>query len=298
MVEPLTGQVVEPLVCGRTAGLSPVAVVIAASFWTWLWGPLGLLLSTPLTLCLVVLARHVDRLQFIDVMLGDQPALTPQQAAYQRMLTGDPMEAIEQARAFLKEGTVADYYEKILLGALRLAQADAELGRLDDMRLENIFKAVSEIVEDLAEHGNDAAPNAKAKPSAGGKVVTLTGAGFGKPVFCIPGLGRLDDCAVLVVADSLKRAGVDARVSGATTAIEDGEAASICICYLENVSKPRTDYAVRKLSRRAPSARIVICLLNEAAPSEHSASQATPRSLAAVVAAFAGPESRSERVGN
>jgi predicted PurR-regulated permease PerM len=299
VVEPLTGQVVEPLLCGRSAGLSPVAIVVAASFWTWLWGPLGLLLSTPLTLCLVVLARHVDRLQFIDVMLGDRPALTPQQAAYQRLLTGDPMEAIEQARAFLKEGTVADYYEKILLGALRLAQADAELGRLDDVRLENIFKAVSEIVEDLAEHGNDAAPNAKAKPSASGKVVTLTGAGFGKPVFCIPGLGRLDDSAVLVVADSLKRAGVDARVSGATTAIEDGEAASICICYLENVSKPRIDYAVRRLSRRAPSARIVICLLNEAAPSEHSASQqATPRSLAAVVAAFADPESRSGRVGN
>ena len=154
VVEPLTGQVVEPWVCGRSAGLSPVAIVVAASFWTWLWGPLGLLLSTPLTLCMVVLARHVDRLQFIDVMLGDQPALTPQQAAYQRMLTGDPMEAIEQARVFLKDGTVVDYYEEILLGALRLAQADAELGRLDDARLENIFKTVSEIVEDMAEHGS------------------------------------------------------------------------------------------------------------------------------------------------
>ena len=300
VVEPLTGQIVEPLVCGRSAGLSPVAIVVAASFWTWLWGPLGLLLSTPLTLCLVVLARHVERLQFIDVMLGDQPALTPQQAAYQRMLTGDPMEAIEQARAFLKEGTVADYYEKILLGALRLAQADAELGRLDDVRLENIFKTVSEIVEDLAEHGGEAAQETKAKgrPSAG-KVVTLTGVEFGKPVFCIPGLGRLDDCAVLVVADSLKRAGVDARVAGATTAIEDGEAASICICYLENVPKPRIDYAVRKLSRKAPSARIVICLLNEAEPSGHSASQDTAqRSLSAIVATFANPESRAEGVGN
>jgi hypothetical protein len=263
---------------------------------------LGLLLSTPLTLCLVVLARHVDRLQFIDVMLGDQPALTPQQAAYQRMLTGDPMEAIEQARAFLKDGTVADYYEKILLGALRLAQTDAELGRLDDTRLENIFKAVSEIVEDLAEHGNDAAPEAKAKarPSASGKIVSLASANFGKPVFCIPGLGRLDDCAVLVVADSLKRAGIDARVTGATTAIEDGEAASICICYLENVPKARTDYAVRRLSRRATSARIVVCLLNEAEPKEHAASQqqAAPRSLKAVVAAFADSDSRCGRVGN
>jgi predicted PurR-regulated permease PerM len=106
VVEPLTGQIIEPLVCGRTAGLSPVAVVLAASFWTWLWGPLGLQLSTPLTLCRVVLARHVERLQFIDVMLGDEPALTPQQAAYQRMLTGDPIEAIEQARSFLKKGSI------------------------------------------------------------------------------------------------------------------------------------------------------------------------------------------------
>jgi predicted PurR-regulated permease PerM len=290
VVEPLTGQVIEPLVCGRTAGLSPVAIVVAASFWTWLWGPLGLLLSTPLTLCLVVLARHVDRLQFIDVMLGDQPALTPQQAAYQRMLTGDPMEAIEQARAFLKDGTVAAYYDEILLGALRLAQADAELGRLDDVRLENIFKTVSEIVEDLAERSSDdASPGEKAKgrAPAGTKVVTLTGGDFAKPVFCIPGLGRLDDCAVLVVADALKRAGVDARVAGPTTAIEDGEAASICVCYLENVPKARIDYSVRKLSRKASSARIVICLLGDAEPTETTSQQeATPRSLSAVVAAF------------
>jgi predicted PurR-regulated permease PerM len=152
VVEPLTGQIVEPLVCGRTAGLSPVAVVLAASFWTWLWGPLGLLLSTPLTLCLVVLARYVERLQFIDIILGDEPALTPQQAAYQRMLTGDPIEAIEQARSFLKEGSIQSYYDEILLGALRLAEADAALGRLDDTRLQNIHRTVSEIIEDLAAH--------------------------------------------------------------------------------------------------------------------------------------------------
>ena len=152
VVEPLTGHVVEPVVCGKSAGLSPVAIVLAASFWTWLWGPLGLLLSTPLTLCLVVLAKHVDRLQFIDVMLGDRPALTPQQAAYQRMLTGDPIEAIEEARTFLKKGTVSAYYEEILLGALRLAEADAARGRLDDERLESIHETVSEVIEDIGSH--------------------------------------------------------------------------------------------------------------------------------------------------
>jgi predicted PurR-regulated permease PerM len=301
VVEILMGQVIEPFIYGHSAGLSPVAIVVAAAFWTWLWGPLGLLMSTPLTLCLVVLARHVDRLQFIDIMLGDQPALTPQQAAYQRMLTGDPIEAIEQARAFLKEGTVMAYYEEILIGALRLAQADAEQGRLDDERLENIFKTVSDVVEDLAEHGDgDTAPAAKTKgrASANRKVVPLASGDFGKPVFCVAGLGRLDDCAVLIVADALKREGINARVAGATTAIEDHDAASICLCYLENVSKARLDYAVRKLSRKARAARIVVCLLTDAKQISSASEQgdAPSRSLKATVAAFASPNTRSESV--
>jgi predicted PurR-regulated permease PerM len=300
VVEPVMGQIIEPFIYGQSAGLSPVAIVVSAAFWTWLWGPLGLLLSTPLTLCLVVLARHVDQLQFIDVMLGDQPALTPQQAAYQRMLTGDPIEAIEQARIFLKEGgTVIAYYDEILIGALRLAQADAEQGRLDDVRLENIFKTVSDLVEDLAEHGNDASDaKAKAKGSPHRKVVSLATADLGRPVFCLPGLGRLDDCAVLVVADALRREGVNARVAGAETAIENDEASSICLCYVENVSKARLDYAVRKLSKKSPAARIIVCLLSEDGRSETgSVSQQgkhQPHSLKATIAALANPTSRPD----
>ena len=302
VVEPVTANVIEPLVCGRTAGLSPFAIVLAASFWTWLWGPLGLLLSTPMTLCLVVLARHVERLRFIDVMLGDQPALTPQQVAYQRMLTGDPIEAIEQARAFLKEGSVLHYYDTILLGALRLAQADAEQGRLDDERLENIFKTVSDVVEDLTGQGDETVQDSKAKArSSAGNIVPLTGLDFAGPVFCVPGLGRLDDCAVLILADALKRSGIAARVASATIAIEDGKAESICLCYLENVSKARIDYAVRKLARTAPSARITVCLFGE---DQHASRDAQPemeqpRSLKAALAAFATDKTRRDNaVGN
>jgi predicted PurR-regulated permease PerM len=90
VMEPLAGHVVEPLVYGHSTGLSPVAVVVAATFWTWLWGPIGLVLATPLTVCLVVLGRHVERLEFLDVMLGDRPALSPPEIFYQRMLAGDP----------------------------------------------------------------------------------------------------------------------------------------------------------------------------------------------------------------
>jgi predicted PurR-regulated permease PerM len=303
-VEPLMGQIIEPFIYGHSAGLSPVAIVVSAAFWTWLWGPLGLLLSTPLTLCLVVLARHVDQLQFIDIMLGDQPALTPQQAAYQRMLTGDPIEAIEQARAYLKEGTVIAYYEEILIGALRLAQADAEQGRLDDVRLENIFKTVSDLVEDLGEHtASDAKAKGKGTSSPERKVVSLAAADFGKPVFCLPGLGRLDDCAVLIVADALRREGISARLAGAETAIENDEASSICLCYIENVSKARLDYAVRKLSKKSPAARIVVCLLSDIDPPEVSSASRQQnnqsRSLKATIAALANPKNRSGSiVGN
>ena len=296
VVEPLTGQVIEPLVCGKSAGLSPVAVVIAASFWTWLWGPLGLLLSTPLTLCLVVLARHVERLQFLDVMLGDQPALTPQQASYQRMLTGDPIEAIEQARKFMKDdGTVERYYEEIVMKALRLAQADAALGRLDDKRLENIHQTVSEIIEDFGtqQRRRDEKTNKPAE-KAPSNVVEMDARKALGPVFCIAGLGRLDDCAALLVADFLKRHGVLARTAAAT-AIEDDAADTICVCFLEDVTPARADFTVRKMSRKAPSARVLVCQLGAKERPEAAPGDGAPRSLEEVLAAVDKSASRLTR---
>lgn len=282
IIEPLTGHVVEPVVCGKSAGLSPVAIVLAASFWTWLWGPLGLLLSTPLTLCLVVLAKHVDRLQFIDVMLGDRPALTPQQAAYQRMLTGDPIEAIEEARMFLKEGTVSAYYEDILLGALRLAEADAARGRLDNERLESIHETVSEVIEDIWSH--TAAKNKELNSApAKDKVVKIDARNFGKSVFCVPGLGRLDDCAALVVADILKREGFNARISGIDTEIDNAD--TVCVCFVEEVSTGRAAFTARKFSRRAAGANVIICRLGKAeGTSSDKVDEAAPQSLEEIVA--------------
>jgi predicted PurR-regulated permease PerM len=103
VVEPIVGHFIEPMVYGHSTGLSPVAVVASATFWTSLWGPIGLVLATPLTVCLVVLGRHVERLEFLDVMFGDRPALSPPEIFYQRMLAGDPTEASDKAEEFLKE---------------------------------------------------------------------------------------------------------------------------------------------------------------------------------------------------
>ncbi len=301
VLEPLTGNVVEPLVCGKSAGLSPVAVVMAASFWTWLWGPLGLLLSTPMTLCLVVFARHVERLKFIDVMLGDQPALTPQQTAYQRMLTGDPIEAIEQARAFLKEGTIEKYYGEILLGALRLAEADAAVGRLDDARLENIHETISEILEDIASHETNGKKTTSESTVEQGKVINIDARKLGKPIFCVPGLGRLDDCAAMILAEALKREGYHARVSGADTEIEAGNAETVCVCFLGEVSDARAGFTVRKLSRKVASANVIICRLGNAPknqPDKPENKYEKPRSLEGVIIAVSQVSTGRVRRGN
>ena len=152
VLELLAGQVLEPVIFGHSSGLSPVAIIVSASFWTWLWGPVGLVLATPLTICLVVVGRHVDRLQFLDIMLGDQPALTPSQLLYQRLLAGDPIEAAEQAREYLKTASLEDYYDFILTDGLGLAAADSRLGHLNGERLDRITATVGELVDDLDGH--------------------------------------------------------------------------------------------------------------------------------------------------
>src|SRR5215468_10822367 len=143
VVEPVVGHFIEPIFHGHTTGLSPVAVVLSATFWTMLWGPIGLVLATPLTVCLVVLGRHIERLSFIDILLGDQPALQPWELFYQRMLVGDASEAVEQAEEVLKERRLADYYDGIALRGLELAQKDIAAGTLDLDRAETIRATVA-----------------------------------------------------------------------------------------------------------------------------------------------------------
>lgn len=125
-VELVVAHVVEPQLYGHATGLSPFSVVVAAVFWGALWGPVGLLLSTPLTLCLVVAGRHVRALAFLDTLLGDGPALSLSQRFYQRSLSGDAVEILADARAFLKRRSLAAYYDKVVLPAFELARQDLQ----------------------------------------------------------------------------------------------------------------------------------------------------------------------------
>jgi predicted PurR-regulated permease PerM len=275
------GQVVEPLVYGRSSGLSPIAIVLSASFWTWLWGPIGLVLATPLTVCLVVLGRHVDRLQFIDVLLGNQPALTPPQLMYQRMLAGDPIEASQQARSYLEDASLEDYYDTILLSGLRLADADARLGRLDDERLDRVVATVNEVTDDLETHEDrqivadaetdDRSALARLETIEDPEAVSLAVSDRWKApraVLCIPGSGKLDEAAALVLAQMLRRRGLAAAAEKADAlsmskffALDLSDSSLFCVCYVDNPSSAKIHYAVRRLRKKSSGAPIVVALL-------------------------------------
>jgi predicted PurR-regulated permease PerM len=130
VVELIAGQLVEPQLYGHTTGLSPLSVVIAAIFWSWLWGPIGLIVSTPLTLCLLVAGRHIKALSLLDILLGDTQALTMPERFYQRALSGDSDEIIASARVFLKRNSFANYCDLVLMPALHLARIDLVAGAI------------------------------------------------------------------------------------------------------------------------------------------------------------------------
>jgi hypothetical protein len=129
-VELIASQLLEPRLYGHTTGLSPLSVVIAAVFWSWLWGPVGLIVSTPLTLCLLVAGRHVKALSLLDILLGDNQALTMPQRFYQRALSGDSDEIIASAKIFLKRNSFAGYCDLVLMPALHLARIDLGTGAI------------------------------------------------------------------------------------------------------------------------------------------------------------------------
>ena len=150
VVELIAGQLVEPQLYGHSTGLSPLSVVVAAIFWSWIWGPVGLVVSTPLTLCLVVAGRHVKALRLLDIMLGDGQALTMPERFYQRALSADSDELIASARAYLKHDSLAAYSDFVLLPALRLAVFDLERGTISHDRQLKVRQTIVSVISAIS----------------------------------------------------------------------------------------------------------------------------------------------------
>ena len=287
VVELTVGQVIEPLMYGHSTGLSPISVVVAAIFWSWLWGPIGLILSTPLTLCLVVLGRHVPKLEFLEVLLGDRPALTPIESFYQRILAGDADEALTQAEQMLRDRPLSSYYDEVVLNGLRLAAVDVERGLLRPAQVEDVVKTVLEIVGDLDEH-DDVAPSSKqsdegpvAPPERETKLPNRPPPGPDlhseepaaeradrAPVLCIAGRGPFDDAAAAMLAQLLAKHGIAARTlphSAVTRSqvgqLGSGDAAMVCLCYVEVAGDPsRLRYLLRRVHQQLPRTPVLVGL--------------------------------------
>ena len=153
VVELIVSQVIEPLLYGHTTGLSPLAVVVSAIFWSWLWGPVGLVMSTPLTLCLVVAGRHVKALDLLTILLGDAPALTMPQRFYQRALSGDAHEILDEARRYLKRWSFGSYCDAIVLPALQFGRIDLEQGTIRADQLRALRETIVTVIETLSGEG-------------------------------------------------------------------------------------------------------------------------------------------------
>ena len=294
VVEPIVGHVIEPMVYGHSTGLSPVAVVASATFWTALWGPIGLVLATPLTVCLVVLGRHVERLEFLDVMFGDRPALTPPEIFYQRMLASDPTEAAEKAEEFLKERSLSSYYDEVALKGLQLAQVDAERGALDDERLTKIRDAVDEFTNNLSDQDDRLPPKLRSTTDAEATSAVESVAEDAPyedlpvlskgelpsewqseyPVLCMAGRSFLDEAAAIMLGQLSTAHGLAARVEGAealSTAnifrLETTGVAVVCLVYMDASGPAHMRYSVRRLRRKLPKATIILgCWMKDMDP--------------------------------
>ena len=300
-VELLASQAVEPFLYARSTGLSPFAVVVAAVFWTWAWGPIGLILSTPLTVCLVVLGRYVKRLEFLDVLLGNRPALSPVESFYQRLLAGDPDEAQDHAELLLRDRSLAEYYDEVAVKGLQLATADAARGVLRPAHLERIRAAIGEMLGELDAPAGAGAPPAENMPAENMPAEDIPvedgpaeggrggAAGPAAPVvLCIAGRGPLDGIAVEMLAQLLRQAGLNPRVLPHTAAarariaaLDPHEVAVVVLCYLDlSVAPAHLRFLLRRLRERVPGRPIVVGLFPDEAPPAEVA-----RLLAAVGAA-------------
>lgn len=284
LTELMIGQVFEPLLVGHSSGLSPVAVVASATFWTALWGPIGLVLATPLTVCLVVLGRHVEHLRFLDILLGDRPALSPPELFYQRMLANDPAEAVDTAEEFLKESSLAEYYETVALKGLMLAQADLRRGRLVPDRLAEIKDSVAEVVDDLSSEFDDVPTGGRTKDAEAADAVEETAdapmpelpfiirEGLPPdwqsecPVLCVAERSDLDEAAAMCLAQILSKHGLEARAARKEETSTSGifrlagsGVRLVCVSTLEDGSTAHTRHLVRRLRRKMPQARILVC---------------------------------------
>jgi predicted PurR-regulated permease PerM len=247
-VELVTANLVEPLLYGVHTGISSLALLVATVFWAALWGPAGLILSTPLTVCLVVLGRYIPQLSFLHIMLGDEQALPPAAQLYQRLLAMDQEDARVVVDAFLRDGTLTRLYDTVLMPALTMAEQDRHRAGIDSSREEFLFLNINEMVAEFSEQ----------QPVAGDELR------FNGRILVLPAHDQADEIAAAMLAQLLEQRGCIAlSFPGGTeleemlSAIEPGDSDLICISAVPPFAFAPARAACRRIRSRFPGVRLV-----------------------------------------
>jgi hypothetical protein len=261
VLELTAANVMEPWLFSQSMGVSEVALLVAAAFWAFLWGPVGLVLSSPLTVCLVVLGKYVPQLEFLDVLLGDEPPLEADVSYYQRLLARDQDEAAQLVLTQAKTSTPEQVCDALLVPALNYVKRDRERDELTEADEQFVLRATREIVEDLGERQAAAAVAAGAGPPAE--------AGAGPPrktlVLGCPGHDEADALALAMLKQLLDPArwemeimSVEVLSAELVSLAGEKEPALVCIGALPPGGLAHTRYLCKRLRARLPGARIVV----------------------------------------
>ncbi|MEX2169089.1 MAG: AI-2E family transporter [Pirellulales bacterium] len=282
--ELISNNVFEPWLYGSSTGISTIGIIISAVFWTWLWGPVGLVLATPLTVCLSVIGRYVPQFAFINTLLSDDEVLPAHLRLYQRLLAMDPEEGYDVAEEHFKANSLVSLYDTVILPALRLAEHDRHQGMLDESKERFVLQAVRDMVEEFGSQASAASPNGD-----GVKVVDKTASAPTAKILCVPARDEADELAGMMLAQLLALRGFDAEVlstkslaSEAVQEVRDHQASVVCVSALPPFAATHARYITKRLRPHFPDLRIVVGLWQTNAHSK----KAEERLLAAGVDRF------------
>jgi predicted PurR-regulated permease PerM len=306
VLELLVSNVLEPWLYGKHTGVSPVAVLVAAVAWTWLWGIPGLLLATPMTVCLLVIGKHVPQLSFLTVLLGDEPVFETKIRVYQRLLAGDQEEAVELLEESLEHEPLAQIYDTLLIPALALAETHWLSGELNDARHAFIFQSVKEIIESLGEsQRTEPSPiKIEAADEANAGSASVVPIGSLKPcILCMPARTEADEIAGMMLAQLLRAdectvqsVSITAEASEIVDFVEKHEAVVICISAMAPAAVMHARHLFKRLHREFPAVRILIGLWDAVGDLDKARNRVGSGESAIVVATLADAQEHVHRI--
>jgi hypothetical protein len=263
-VELFTNLVLETVLYAGAAGVSQVALLIAVAFWTWLWGPMGLLMATPLTVCLVVLGKHVPGLEFLSTLMADAPALSPDASYYQRLLANDQSEALDIIEKHVRTNPPETVYDAIMIPALNYAERDRLEERLTDEQEALVVDAMRELMPDAQ------VAIREARAAAAAEAGTITAAAAPPvektvSILAYPVSSAADEMALRLLAQFLEETSITVDVLSSRTlvgelitAVQERNCQIVCIADLPPSLPSKTRYILKKLRTALPDVKIVV----------------------------------------